>query len=340
MILQVGNLNSKITGSFSYQESLNEKLKKLFKSEIISISSKKNKLFRILEIIYFLVIKCFKIKIVVIHSFSTLAFYMTLIAAILCRLLNIKYIVIVHGGDYPNRIKKSPFFIKMIFKYSYLNISPSKYLQYEFSNLGYDFKFIPNAIDLKLFKFKERIEFKPNLLWVRAFDKIYNPTMAVLVVFQLKKKYPNVKLWMVGNKCDHSYNETVALINKLNLKDNIELTGVLSHKDWAELSQKADIFINTTNIDNMPVSVLQAMALGLPVFSTDVGGVKWLIDDKINGIKCSAGNIDEMSDKILYYLNNQKELSILSKNARDIPLALQWDLVLPLWKEILYKYDK
>jgi glycosyltransferase involved in cell wall biosynthesis len=145
---------------------------------------------------------------------------------------------------------------------------------------------------------------------------------------------------MVGNKCDHSYNETVALINKLNLKDNIELTGVLSHKDWAELSQKADIFINTTNIDNMPVSVLQAMALGLPVFSTDVGGVKWLIDDKINGIKCSAGNIDEMSDKILYYLNNQKELSILSKNARDIPLALQWDLVLPLWKEILYKYDK
>lgn len=340
MIIQIGNINSKITGSISYQESLSKELSKISTNEKISISSIKNKFFRILEIIWILTKNSNKTDLVIIHSFSTIAFYITLVTSLLCRLFKIKYIVLVHGGDYPNRIKKSPFFIKMIFKYSYLNISPSKYLQYEFANLGYDFKFIPNAIDLKLFKFKERIEFKPNLLWVRAFDKIYNPTMAVLVVFQLKNKYPNVKLWMVGNKCDHSYDETVALINKLNLKDNIELTGVLSHKDWAELSQKADIFINTTNIDNMPVSVLQAMALGLPVFSTDVGGVKWLIDDKINGIKCSVGNIDEMSDKILYYLNNQKELSILSKNAMDIPLAFQWDLVLPLWKEILDKFIK
>ena len=87
----------------------------------------------------------------------------------------------------------------------------------------------------------------------------------------------------------------------------------------------------------MPVSVLQAMALGLPVFSTDVGGIRWLIDDKINGIKCRVGDIDEMSDKILYYLNNQKELSILSKNAKEIPVSFRWDVVLPLWKEILSK---
>jgi glycosyltransferase involved in cell wall biosynthesis len=227
-----------------------------------------------------------------------------------------------------------------VFKYSYLNISPSKYLQSEFANFGYDFKFIPNAIDIELFKFKERVEFKPNLLWVRAFDKIYNPTMAVQVVFELKKKYTNVKLWMVGGKSDYTYDETVKLIGELNLKDNIEITGMLSHKDWAELSKNADIFINTTNIDNMPVSVLQAMALGLPVFSTDVGGIKWLIEDKINGITCAAGAVDEMSNKILHYLDNQKELLILSENARNIPMEFQWENVLPLWEEIIKNFDE
>lgn len=340
MILQIGNINSKITGSISYQESLNKELLKISTNELISISSIKNKFFRILEIIWILTKNSNKTDLVIIHSFSTFAFYITLITSLLCRLFKIKYIVLVHGGDYPNRIKKSPFFIKMIFKYSYLNVSPSKYLQNEFGKLGYEFKFIPNAIDLELFKYKERFEYKPNLLWVRAFDKIYNPTMAVLVVSHLKNIYPNVKLWMVGNKCDQSYYETVDLIKKLNLQENIELTGVLSHKAWSELSQNADIFINTTNIDNMPVSVIQAMSLGLPVFSTNVGGIKWLIEDKINGIKCSVGNAEEMANQILYYLNNQKELSNISKNAMNIPLAFQWDKILPLWKEILGKIYK
>jgi glycosyltransferase involved in cell wall biosynthesis len=339
MIIQIGNINSSITGSVSYQESLYFELLKMTQMKMISVSGKRNKFSRIFEIISTIVKYRTKIQIAIIHSFSTNAFYITLIAALICRFFNIKYLVIVHGGDYPNRIIKTPRFVRMIFKYSAANISPSKFLQFEFGKHGYDFEFIPNAVDLNLFKFTERVEFKPNLLWVRAFDKIYNPTMAVLVVLKIKNEYPNVKLWMVGNNRDESYFETKKLIKDFDLVGNIELTGVLTHAKWAELSKKADIFINTTNIDNMPVSVLQAMSLGLPVFSTDVGGIKWLIDDNVTGIKCKVDDADEMATKILYYLRNQKKLVEISKNALDIPLAYQWENVLPLWKILLSKFS-
>ena len=338
MIIQVGNINSKITGSISYQESLNEKLFKNFSKEIISVSEKKNKILRILHIVWTILRNIKKTKLVIIHSFSTKAFYITFLTALLCRLMRIKYFVLVHGGNYPARIQSSPAFVKMIFSYSSKNLSPSKYLQFHFSKLGYVFDFVPNAIDLSLFKFKERVNFKPNLLWVRAFDTIYNPQMAVFVVSLLKLNFPDVKLWMVGFKCDHSYEDTIELIKKLDLNDNIIITGVLTHSMWAKLSTEADLFINTTNIDNMPVSVLQAMALGLPVFSTNVGGIEWLIEDNENGIKCNVGDAEFMANKIKWYLENQTELKRIATNAVNIPREYEWAKVLPLWGELIKNY--
>jgi glycosyltransferase involved in cell wall biosynthesis len=336
MIIQVGNINSYITGSVSYQESLGEELKNgNIYDEVISVSKYKNKVLRVVDIVLCLLGNSRKTRLVLLHSFSTQAFYISVLVAFLCRVLNIKFVVLTHGGDFPTRIEKSPRLVNFTFGAALITICPSKYLLYHFEKAGFNCRFIPNAVDLNAFPFKERHKFHPNLLWVRSFAKIYNPVMAVEVLEKILVVFPQATLTMVGGKKDSSHEIVKGYIEKKGLEDRVKLTGILSQAEWAKLSQEFDIFINTTNIDNMPLSVLQAMALGLPVFSTNVGGIKYLISDGVNGVKCLPANSDDMAEKIITYLENQNNLTQIAAQAKELPFEYSWANVLPQWEKLI-----
>jgi glycosyltransferase involved in cell wall biosynthesis len=340
MLYQAGNLNSYITGSTSYQESLIEEFNKSnYRVDIIGKSKCKNKILRVIDLSLPFILNSRQIKLVIIHSFSTNAFFITVWLSFLCKLFGKKYIILTHGGDYPNRIKKSPNLVRFAFGGASEVFCPSHYLKFYFEKAGYKCLFIPNAVDLKIFPFYKREIFKPKLLWVRSFAQIYNPIMAVEVVNILKEKYPDIELVMVGGKKDESFNEVQKYINDNDLINNVKITGMLRQDEWAALSISSDIFINTTTIDNMPLSVLQAMSLGLPVFSTNVGGIEWLIEDNINGIKCKNRNPEDMANKILYFLENQSLLRDIVLKAHEIPVEYSWDKILPIWLNVLKRYN-
>src|SRR5690606_31616955 len=92
----------------------------------------------------------------------------------------------------------------------------------------------------------------------------------------------NASLCMVGPDTDGSLSQVKALAKQL--KVSVKFTGKLTKSEWNQLSKEYNIFINTTNFDNMPVSVIEAMALGLPVVSTNVGGLPYLITDGVDGM--------------------------------------------------------
>ena len=104
--------------------------------------------------------------------------------------------------------------------------------------------------------------------------------MALLYLKEIKNQYPNVYLCMVGPIKDDSINELNKIIVDNNLEQNILFTNKLDKFEWINMSKEYDIFINTTNYDNHPVTILEAMALGLPVVSTNVGGISNLSDEK------------------------------------------------------------
>src|SRR5690606_32388170 len=118
---------------------------------------------------------------------------------------------------------------------------------------------------------------KPRLLWVRSFSQIYNPVLALKIVEILKLKAMEVSLCMVGPDKDGSLQRCKEMATELNLP--VSFTGLLSKQEWIALSRDFDIFINTTNFDNMPISVMEAMSLGMPVISTNVGGLPLLIEN-------------------------------------------------------------
>ena len=109
---------------------------------------------------------------------------------------------------------------------------------------------------------------------------------------------------MVGPDKDGMKPNLKKIANLKNL--NVEFAGKLSKKKWVKYSEQYDIFLNTTHYDNTPISVIEAMALGLPVISTNVGGIPFLLKDRQTALLVADNDIQAMSEAIKELIINDE----------------------------------
>jgi glycosyltransferase involved in cell wall biosynthesis len=297
-------------------------------------SSQKNKYFRMIEMISKTISYSNKVDYVLIDTYSTNNFWYAFIISQLCRILKLKYIPKLHGGDLPNRIVKTKFFSRLIFNYAFVNIAPSYYLLNAFKESGYkNLLYIPNTIELdKYISFNKQFK-SPKLLWVRSFSVIYNPLMAIKVFINLKMMYPDAELCMVGPKKDNSLEKAIRFAKNHNVEVNF--IGKLSKEKWIELSAAYNVFINTTHFDNTPISVIEAMALEIPVVSTNVGGIPYLLKHDYNALLVSDNNIEAMTLQINRIFIEPNLANKLTVNAKESIKSFDWDMVKKQWKDLL-----
>ncbi|WP_040278178.1 glycosyltransferase family 4 protein [Psychroserpens damuponensis] len=297
-------------------------------------SSKTNKALRLFDMISSIIKYSEKIDSVLIDTYSTQNFYYAWIISIISRRYKIPYVPILHGGNLPARLEKHPKMSNMVFKNSKFNVSPSIYLKDAFNQNGYNnVKYIPNTLNIENYKCIEKDFVCPRLLWVRSFSKIYNPQLAIKVLERLKVTYPNAELCMVGPDSDGTFIDVKKLANKLNL--NVKFTGKLKKTEWIELSKAYNVFINTTNFDNTPVSVIEAMALGLPVVSTNVGGMPFLIQNNVHGVLVEPDNVDLMVEAVIELFKSEAKRHQIITNARTKVEQFDWQKVKILWADVI-----
>ncbi|MFD2823345.1 glycosyltransferase family 4 protein [Lacinutrix iliipiscaria] len=302
--------------------------------EVYYSSSKTNKLARLLDMIWSCLTLSRKVDFVLIDTYSTLNFYYAFIISQLCRILRLKYITILHGGNLPNRLKQNPRLSSRIFNNAYKNVSPSLYLVDEFKNQGFiDVVYIPNAIEISKYPFLEKEYSSAKLLWVRSFSEIYNPSLAIHIFKELKDQDIKTKLCMVGPDSDGSVEKIKQLANDFNLE--VTFTGKLTKEAWIDLSKEFNIFLNTTNFDNMPVSVIEAMALGLCVVSTNVGGLPYLINNNEDGLLVPPNDKTSFVDSIKKVIDNPSAIKAMTTKARKKVEAYDWQIVRLKWHEVL-----
>jgi len=328
---------SKHGSSINFMELLVPKLATTY--PIIAASSKKNKLFRLMDMLLLIYRNRHATKVVFIDTYSTSAFLYAYLAAKVCTYLSLPYVPILHGGNLPERFKRDTKKVKLFLENAKSIVSPSLYLQDFFSKKGLSVSFIPNFITLDNYAFLERRAVKPKLLWVRAFHQIYNPTLAIETLRIILEQYPKAELCMVGAAKDESYQAVKSLIEKYHLEDKVRLTGILSKSEWIELSQEYDLFINTTTIDNMPISVIEAMALGLPVVSTNVGGIPFLIGQEKEGLLFPSGDAKEMKSAIVKLIEHPIFAAELAQHARKKVEAFDWEVVQSKWFDLIQKFE-
>ena len=306
---------------------------------VIVASSKQNRLLRLLDMMQILVRNRKKIDLVLIDTYSTWNFYYAVIIARMCRIYHLSYIPVLHGGNLSKRLKENRNLSQNLFGQAKMNVAPSKFILNAFQKEGYsNLTYIPNNLQLDLYPFKQREEVLPRLLWVRSFAEIYNPMLAVETVELLKKEGYPVELCMVGPEKDGSMKTCVDIAAQLHLP--IRFTGYLSKTDWISLSKEYDIFINTTNFDNMPVSVMEAMALGFPVISTDVGGMPFLIDSESNGILVPSNSALEFASAIIRLCEDKWLTKNISTNARKDIEQFDWREIRSRWLQVLDDREK
>ncbi|MDD3005790.1 glycosyltransferase family 4 protein, partial [Flavobacterium sp.] len=93
-----------------------------------------------------------------------------------------------------------------------------------------------------------------------------------------------------------------------------------------------DIFINTTHFDNTPVSVMEAMTLGLPVVSTNVGGIPFLLSDNKNALLVDDDDTKAMVESIQKLIENLEKAAFLANNARSFIEQMDWKVVKKQWE--------
>ncbi|REE24473.1 glycosyltransferase involved in cell wall biosynthesis [Winogradskyella pacifica] len=297
-------------------------------------SSKNNKILRLLDMLY----SCIKyrkaVSNVIIDTYSTSNFYFAVLVGQLCQFLKLPYVLSLNGGNLPARLQNNPKLCAFTFKPAKALVSPSLYLMDAFHKHGYtEVAYIPNALNLNHYEFKSRPIENINLFWLRSFCKIYNPCLAVDVLKALQEQGYKVSLCMAGPDTDGSLKKVKKHARSLNVE--VFTPGKLTKPEWTHLAKDYNVFINTTNFDNMPVSVIEAMALGLPIVSTNVGGMPFLIEDEVDGILVPPNNSKVFVDAILKLKSQPNETETMVVKAREKVEQYDWMLLKERWVEIL-----
>lgn len=252
------------------------------------------------------------------------------------RRLEKPYVLTLHGGGLPDFAMRNPGRTRFLLKSASAVTTPSQYLQDRMSCYRGDLKLIPNSLDIDKYTFRVRKNPLPKLIWLRSLHRMYNPVLAVQVLATVKKQYPDATLLMVGpDKGDGSENEVKQAIEKFKLANSVKLHGVTAKADVPRMLNTGDIFLNTTNVDNTPISVIEAMACGLCIVSTDVGGIPHLLTHQDDSLLAPPRNAESLANAVCRYLSEPTFAMSMSTNARSRAEQFDWSNTLPLWQSVL-----
>jgi glycosyltransferase involved in cell wall biosynthesis len=332
-LLYIGNMLSKHGKTPTSVETLGIQLGEV--GHVSRYSDKVNPISRMLDMIFACIIQRNKADYAIIDTYSNWAFYYALICSMLLRWAGVRYIPVLHGGNLPVRLKQSPILCTWIFGNAHINVAPSGYLYEHFIKSGFRVRLIPNYITLADYPYKYRGIVRPRILWVRSFQSLYRPELAIETLENLLQSYPDASLCMVGPDKDGSLDVCERIISEKKLGACIRLTGKLSKDEWIALSETYDIFLNTTAVDNTPVSVMEAMALGMVVVTSKVGGIPWLFEDGKEGIMVADADSTKFADICSSLLKNPETAGLLSFNARKKAKTWDWSVVKSKWQTLL-----
>lgn len=306
--------------------------------QVLTAGNKKNKFIRLLSMLYYTYVYRNKYDVLFIDIYSTKAFYFGVAVTRFAKWLGKPYIPVLHGGDLPRRMKISPGLMKFLIDHAHKVVAVSRYIQEAFAPMR-ETVYIPNYIKLEDYSYLDRTIDFPRLLWVRSLSRIYNPALAIELVGKLVEEKYDANLLLIGPDKENMRLELESLSQKLKVSNRVRFLGKMTRQEWTSLASGQNIFINTTNIDNMPVSVVEAMALGLPVVSTDVGGVPFLIIDRQDGLLVPPGNPIAFREAIKELVHNPQLARKLAYNARLKVKSFDESNVLKQWVQLLVGID-
>jgi glycosyltransferase involved in cell wall biosynthesis len=209
-------------------------------------------------------------------------------------------------------------------------VVPSGYLVDVFAKFGLKATSIFNFVDTDRIPYRERTELTPHFLANRNFAPHYNVS-CVLRAFQLiQHEVPSSKLTVVGDGEERSLLHDLA--RQLQLR-NVKFVGQVSPAEMARLYDESDIYLNSPNVDNMPNSVIEAFAAGLPVVTTSAGGIPYIVTHSDTGLMSAPGDHESLARNALTMLTAPGLAQRVAGRARqELQSRYTWPAVHERWR--------
>lgn len=271
--------------------------------------------------------------VVSLQAYSGPSFVVEDIVGTVTRVLRKPLMMVLHGGAMPEYMQRFPRWSRKILSRADTIVTPSPYLASAIEPLGFDATVIPNIISLEQYRHKPRQGLRPRLLWMRTFYDYYNPKMAVYVLHHLLKDFPDAELTLAGQEKGIG-GEVRRLVADLGLSGHVHFPGFLRQDQKQEVFDRHDIYLNTTNIDNMPVCLIEAGAFGLPIVSTNVGGVPFLVKHEQNALLVEPNDVSGMVAAVKRLLADAHLAAKLSVTGRELAEESGPAKVVPQWEDL------
>ncbi|HEX8566449.1 MAG TPA: glycosyltransferase family 4 protein [Pyrinomonadaceae bacterium] len=264
-------------------------------------------------------------NLVYVHLGSNASLYRESIFIFLAKLFGKKVITHFHAGDvdnyYPFQSKIGQKFIQTALRLSdsFIAVSQESAKQLRDITQSQNISVITNAIDTSVFNGdKKSLTDDPSgdavrLLFVGAVGKLKGEKDLIKALALLRDNKPNLKISFLGYGAENLKD----YCERFEIGNLVEYLGAVPMDERIEFFRRSDIFVLPTYAEAMPMSVIEAMAAGLPVISTRVGGIPELIEDGVDGILFAPGDVSALAEKISFLLNNKDTRIRIGKKAKQ-----------------------
>ena len=270
----------------------------------------------------------------VVHIFANSGWMWHLVAAPairFARMRGVPVIVNYRGGGAAEFFTKAPPWVKRSAASANALIVPSGYLREVFERFGLTAQIIPNIIDVERFKPREQVHAAPgpHIVVTRNLEPIYDIGTAIRAFAIVRRTHSSARLTIAGKGPDLA--ALTELCKSLQVQDAVRFVGAIDNKAIAALYDSAHVFLNTSLVDNMPISVLEAFASGVPVVSTNVGGIPYIAENGRTALLVGPGQPEACAQAILRVLGEPQFAKALVIAGLEESQRYSWQAVSRLW---------
>lgn len=233
-----------------------------------------------------------------------------------------------HAGQAEEHLRDWGRTAKPVIRMADATVVSSGWLVDVFARHGLKARAIFNHVELSEFRFRERRPLRPVFLSNRNFDPIYNVPCVLRAFALIQKRYADARITIAGDGAQRG--EIERLVRELDLR-NVELAGLVAPGEMPGLCDAADMYLNASNVDNMPLSILEAFAAGLPVVTTNAGGIPYIVEQERTGLLVERDDHEALATAALRLLEDEDLAARLARAARAECDKYEWAAVRGQW---------
>ena len=278
-----------------------------------------------------LVARLWKYDVVHVFSASYFSYLLAVMPAILLgKLYGKKVLLNYRSGEADDHLRNWKLTAVPVMRLADMIVVPSGYLVDVFAGFGLQARPIFNVVELESFRYRERRPIRPVFLTSRLHEPLYNVPCVLRAFAIIQRQFPEASLVVAGDGWMRPQLE--ALARELSLR-NTTFVGRVVFEQMPALYDAADIYLTATDLDNMPGSVIECLSCGLPVVTTDAGGVPYIVTNEATALIVPRGDHEALARSAIRLLEDNELAVRITRAGLESCRRFTWPAVRDKWLE-------